>query len=65
MKALVTKIFADKFTGYVYQEGEIFSCNDKERIDNLASRGLIHVAEEKPIEVNDEIKPATKKVRKK
>lgn len=51
MKVTVIEIFADKFTGEVYQVGDVINIKDQKRVDDLVERKLVKVedvAEDKP-----------------
>jgi len=47
MKGTVISMFADKYNGHLYVEGDTFESNDKERITDMVNRGFLKVAEEK------------------
>lgn len=47
MKVRVISVFRDKFTGKVYDQGEVLSFEDEARVEDLTSRKLVEVVEEK------------------
>lgn len=47
MKVKVIHIFRDKFTGQVYNAGEVLELEDSARVKDLADRRLVEVIEEK------------------
>lgn len=61
MKATVKRVFVDKFnTSKQYKVGEVIEITDPSRLDDLTSRGLVVVAEDKTVAEKPK-KPATKK----
>lgn len=52
MKVNVISIFQDKFTGKLYNPGEVIEIEDKARVEDLKERKLAEVVEEKnPISI--------------
>lgn len=47
MKVKVIHVFRDKFTGQVYNTGEVLELEDSARVKDLADRCLVEVIEEK------------------
>lgn len=47
MKVKVIDVFRDKFTGQLYNPGDILEIEDKARVSDLTSRGLAERVEEK------------------
>lgn len=47
MKVKVISVFRDKFTGKVYDPGEVLVIEDEARVDDLTGRKLVEVVEEK------------------
>lgn len=47
MKVKVIHVFRDKFTGQVYNAGEVLELEDSARVKDLADRRLVEVIEEK------------------
>lgn len=47
MKVQVIAEFRDKFTGKLYQPGEVLEIEDEARVEDLSSRGLAKPIEEK------------------
>lgn len=47
MKVKVISVFQDKFTGKLYQPGEVLDIEDEARVEDLSSRGLAKPIEEK------------------
>lgn len=47
MKVQVIAEFRDKFTGKLYQPGEVLVIDDEARVEDLSSRGLAKPVEEK------------------
>lgn len=47
MKVKVIHVFRDKFTGQVYNTGEVLELEDSARVKDLADRRLVEVIEEK------------------
>lgn len=43
MKLIVKEVFQDKFTGEIYTPGKELNFDDKERVSDLESRGLVVV----------------------
>lgn len=64
MKGTVISMFADKYNGHLYNAGDTFECDDKERIADMVDRGLLKVADEKA-ETKSETSATPKKARSK
>lgn len=47
MKVQVITEFRDKFTGKLYQPGEVLVIDDEARVEDLANRELVNVEEKK------------------
>lgn len=61
MKVTVKRVFVDKFnTSKQYKVGEEIEITDQSRLDDLITRGLVRVAEDKTV-ADKPKKPATKK----
>lgn len=47
MKVSVTEVFIDKYTGEVYEVGQMLNLDDEDRVADLVNRGLVKKLEEK------------------